>query len=177
MAKGDKELDARQSRNAGAHPHASDIPKFKRKRESVTPRYAPVLAIGWVVALFIAVFSFVRGITGWDVSWWNWHYVTDGLVWTALLVTISFLWEAWEREERYPELLPKREFERRYPPSSAAPPAPSRPPNDQLPIHRRVPYTEDVTQTGSVISQWNADHPDPMFQDGPFPQAGDDRCG
>jgi len=134
---------------SGDHNKLDPTRKFKRRAEKVRPRYSPVLAMGWAVSLFVAILSFVRGINGIDPNWWNWHYITDGLVWTALLVTISFLWEAWEREERYPELLPKREYDRRYPPSPGAPPASSRPSNDVLPFHRRVPYVEDITPTGN----------------------------
>jgi len=167
--------------------------KFKRRAKKIYPRYSPVLAIGWVIAVFCGLLSFVRGINGTDPQFWSWHYIADGAVWTALLVCISFLWEAWEREERFPELLPKREFERRYPPSSAAPPAPSRPPNNLLPLHRRVPYIEEITPTGNpyifeprradpdiIVPRWDSREQNPEkarqhFREQEVPRAEDDR--
>lgn len=165
---------------AGAHPHqtqAFTAPKtrrFKRGRHREVPRLAGALALGWAFAFFFSVLSFIRGIHPNQTPAIDWHYVTDGLVGTALLVTLSFLWEAWAREEEHPELLPKREFDRRYPPSSASPPATHVTPVTELrEYHRRIPYVEEITPTGTdKVAQWNFDHPDPMFQ-----RPGDDRCG
>lgn len=134
---------------AGAHPHvAVDVPRFRHRAPWLTPRYAPVIALLWLTTFIGAVLRFIQGIH-WDHT--DWHDVGDGAILTVCFVLTCLLWNAWEREERYPELLPKREFERRYPPTPASPP-----PRE---YHRRIPYVEDVTATGSTV------------------EPGDDRCG
>jgi hypothetical protein len=108
------------------HPHKNwrtrDPDTFRHRAQSTVPRYSPVLVVVWVYALFMAILSFSRGITPSEFPAWNGHYVADGCSYLALLVMTSCLWSAWDREERHPELLPKREFDRRYPPSSGASP-------------------------------------------------------
>jgi hypothetical protein len=138
---------------AGAHPHLYDattgeIPRFKRKAKYEAPRYAFLLAGLWLASFIGAVLHLIQGIHGADPNQWDTHHLGDALVLLVLFIVTCCLWNSWEREERYPELLPKREFERRYPPSSAAPPAP-----EVRPFHRRLIYTDDVTQTGTTIPE------------------------
>lgn len=160
-------------------------PKFKRARrrksrdpDASGPRYAPVMGLAWIGTLTIVIINLVKGIHGPEPQMWYWHFIADAGVALALLAAISFLWAAWEREERFPELLPKKEFDRRYPPSSAAPPAPTalpytmtgghtaggppirvqdlpRLPGGPAPgapetreFHRRIPYDGQTTMTG-----------------------------
>jgi|SRR5690349_2429870 len=160
MARRHNKQDALRFPAPGAHPHVYDaatqeIPRFKRKAVYQPPRYSPVLCLAWGGSLFIAILDFVKGI---HADHTEWHYVADGGVAVALLICVSFLWAAWEREECYPQLLPKREFERRYPPSSASGPCDPELPESR-PFHRRLIYTEDNTATGSTINP------------------GEDRCG
>jgi hypothetical protein len=122
---------------AGAHPHphpnlydatTGSIPKFKRERKREKPRLAPVMALAWAGAFIMAILGLVRGIHPiTEPDRWEPHYIVDSFVALVLVITISYLWAAWEREEQFPELLPRKEFDRRYPPSSAAPPTPSEP--------------------------------------------------
>ncbi len=147
---------------AGAHPHvyaAPDVPRFKHRQKYQAPRYAWLLAVTWLATFIGTVLHLLKAVTGADPNLWDMHALGDAVVTFCLFCTTCLLWNSWEREERFPELLPRAEYERRYPPTKAAPPAPSRPPNEDLPIHRRVPYVEDVTQTGSVV------------------KPGEDRCG
>jgi hypothetical protein len=140
--------DESQSPVAGSRPHlyqAQDIPRFRHRVPSYTPRWSSVLGLAWGACVFAALVRYSKGIQGTcNIDRWDAHYIIDGFTYTIMLVLVSLLWASWEREEKYPELLPKREFERRYPPSSAAPP-----PRE---YHRRIPYVEDVTGTGSVMS-------------------------
>lgn len=139
---------------AGAHPHlydaaTQDIPRFKHKAPWLAPRYAPVIAALWLVTFIGAVLRFIQGI---HVNHTDWHAVGDGVILAVCFVLTCLLWNAWEREERYPETLPKAEFERRYPPSSGAPPHTGET-NETRPFHRQIPYTDDVTQTGTTLPE------------------------
>lgn len=94
------------------------VESFRHKAGYLPPRYSPVLAIAWLCAGAIVAAALVN-------LWLyrRWHYAGDAAVAGTLLVCISLLWSAWTREERYPQCLPKREFERRYPPSSGSGPS------------------------------------------------------
>src|SRR6185295_4354379 len=108
-----KEPTRHQFLAAGAHPHVAVVPadpKFKRKREMQAPRMAPVMVITWLGALFV----FLTSLSTFGHTYFrdgahvfDWPYAVNALLALIVIVETSYLWAAWEREETYPELLPK----------------------------------------------------------------------
>lgn len=128
---------------------ATEIPRFKHRADRAAPRYSPVLALLWLVTFVGAALRLIQGV---HTSHVDWHDVADGVILLVTFALTCLLWQAWEREERYPEALPKREFERRYPSSSASPPMPERE------YHRRIPYDTETTMTGGRKPEYDTPH-------------------
>jgi hypothetical protein len=85
------------------------------------PRHAPLLSFVWCAAFYLTIHYCLLGIHG--LHELNWHYISDALSHLINMVLVSCVWLHWSREERHPELLPKAEFERRYPPGPGSDPA------------------------------------------------------
>lgn len=173
------DTESHRHTTAGAHPHPAyttqDIPRFKRKAKYEAPRYSFLLAGLWLTSFIGAVLHLIQAIHSPHPADWDTHHLGDAVILLVLFAVTCCLWNSWEREERFPEVLPKREFERRYPPSSAAPPARE--------YHRRIPYTDDVTMTGGQKLDPQAE-PMRVMNKPPadtswikMTEPGDDRCG
>lgn len=132
---------------------ATEIPRFKHRASKSAPRYAWLLSILWLVTFIGAALRLIQGV---HASHVDWHDVGDGVILLAAFALTCCLWSAWEREERHPEALPKREFERRYPPSSGSDPMPERE------YHRRIPYDTQTTMTGG--QKYAAPFDDPEYR-------------
>lgn len=97
-----------------------EIPRFKHKAK-FRPRYSPALAAVVTASFVGACMNLVRALHGAHTTL---HYAGDAATDLVLFVAVCALWSAWEREQEFPQQLPRREFDRQYPPSTGSGPMP-----------------------------------------------------
>lgn len=109
---------------SGVSYKAGDIPRFKHRAPKYPlPRYWTVLGVVWMTSVAFAVHDLVDSVHGPDIDKWEPWPFREALLWLCLMIAVSLLWKAWQREEENLELLPDDEYERRYPGSTGAEPA------------------------------------------------------